>query len=232
MFVGEQRYVEDKIKNFMEYYRKTLEEDERTIFKNQVYIKGMKHARPGEDQPKYIEEDLDEEENKKFDREVAKSSSEDESHEQDDSDDDDSDENNESAEDFSAGKQLIIQKPGDEDIQLFPAMPMQVNVMTPQGKVIAGKKHDSDEDDDDEDEDDEAYANSKRNLRLSSAGSTHDAVQTNSPSSKSKLIEKNAEGGKGFKGDAPSLFNRSRLKDSTMKLDYDDDGEGEMKYRL
>lgn len=227
MFVGEQRYVEAKIKNFMEYYRKTLEEDERTIFKNQVYIKGMKHARPGEDMPQYIEEDQDEEENKKFDREIAKSSSDDDSHEQDDSDEEDSDENNDSREDFAADKQLIIHKPGDEDVQLFPPMPMQVNVLTPQGRVVAGD-NESDEEEDDDDEDD----SSKRNLRIGSAGSTHDNPQTNSPSSRSKLIERNTEGGKGFKGDAPSLFNRSRLKDSTMKLDYDDDGENEMKYRL
>jgi hypothetical protein len=230
MFVGEQRYVEKNIKAFMEYYRKTLEEDERTIFKNQVYIKGMRHARPDESKPDYQEEDPDDDENRKFDREVAKSSDEDESHEQDDDEDDDSDQDDDESNngDYgSSNKQVVIQRPGGEDIQLFPEMPMQVT--TP----VVDNNHDSDQDEEEEeDEEDDAYANSKRNLRLTSAGSVPENVSTNSPSSRSKLIEKNAEGGRGFKGDAPSVFNRSKLRDSTMKLDYDDDGENEMKYRL
>lgn len=226
MFVGEQRYVEAKIKAFMEYYRKTLEEDERTIFKNQDYIKGMKHARNEVQVPTYIEEDLDEEENKKFDREVAKSSDEENSDEDEDNDsDEESEEDNDSNNNINPfSTKIVIERPnGVEDQQLFPAMPMQVS---------SPAQNNKDSDEEEEEEEDEE-PDPRRNIRLNSAGSAHDSVHSgNTPSSKSKLIEKNSEGGKGFKGDAPSLFNKSKLRDSTMKLDYDDDGENEMKYRL
>mmetsp|Transcript_20403 Transcript_20403/g.17714 ORF Transcript_20403/g.17714 Transcript_20403/m.17714 type:complete len:93 (-) Transcript_20403:244-522(-) len=49
--------------------------------------------------------------------------------------------------------------------------------------------------------------------------------------SQAKLLDKS--GAKSIKGDAPSVFNQSKLaNNSTMKLEYDDDGENQMKYRL
>ena len=265
MFVGEQRYVENFIREFMEYYKRTLNVEEDEYAKTQAYVKGIKAKIRYDDKTDYKEEDPDAEENKKFDREADSSSSseeeepieeeEDEDSDEDDSDDDDGDEEEgngtRSSNHFLGLSSQKTATGSSQPSSIINLKPSPIRVKTPESNkkpqtlnIPVIDSADNSEDEDEEEEEERAPDPKKVDkYRYADTGSINnpspeyshrsDMPLTNSPSSRSKLIEKNTSSNNRMGRDEPSLFGRSRLgNNSTMKLDYDDDEEAEMKYRL
>ncbi len=274
MFVGEQRYVENFIRDFMEYYKKSLNVEEDDYAKTQAYVKGMKAKLKVDINKDYKEDDPDAEENKKFDREAASSSSseeeeppEEEEEDDDDSDEDGSDDDEDDSEEDDHGRSNLTDPKnflGLSSNLKSTAVPSQntpitinsqkVRVKTPDTNkkpqtlnipvVDSADNSDEDDEDEEEEEDEEEKRPDPKKLDKyryrdtgSNASPAHshrsDMPLTNSPSSRSKLIEKNSSSNNRMTKDEPSLFGRSRIgNNSTMKLDFDDDEEAEMKYRL
>lgn len=213
MFVGEQRYVEKHIGEFMEFYKKSLNVEEDNYATTQAQTKGGNYTKTVDEEQKHKDDDPDQEENKKFDREVEKSSSEEEKQEEPEDSDEESYEDDDAP--AKVSQKLVIERPISQDKKPRPM----------------GKLTNQSYDDDSDDEGHNVKAGEKykvneggSNLRLGTAGSSNNMPGTGTPSSRSKLIEKNASGAGAFRGDTPSMFNRSKLGDS-KRMDYDDDAE-------
>mgnify|MGYP001158040916 CR=1 FL=1 len=257
MFVGEQRFVEDDIRKFMEYFCSQMEEIEET--KIAEATKGITAKIKAGDKFMVEEEDPDFEANKDLVIKEVSSESESESEEESeysesDSDEEEEEEQEEDEEEVDEEEEEDeVEKPTarfKQDQDLSSARLKQEDSSVEQSEEVSEsqvKEEDEEEEEDDsdaeeeedeedeegEDEDeDEEEEDPKLNPANSNGGSLHSTEYNTKNLSLKTLLSNKPGGGAAFQGDAPSIFSKSKIQNSTIKIeDYDnDDTDGQ--YRL
>lgn len=261
MFVGEQRFVEDDIRKFMEYFCSQMEEIEET--KIAEATKGITAKIKAGDKFMVEEEDPDFEANKDLvikevsseseseseseeESEYSESDSdEEEEEEQEEEDEEEVDEEEEEEEDevekptarFKQDQDLSSARLKQEDSsveqseEVSESQVKEEDEEEEEGDSDAEEEDEEDEEGEDEDEDEEEE-DPKLNPANSNGGSLHSTEYNTKNLSLKTLLSNKPGGGAAFQGDAPSIFSKSKIQNSTIKIeDYDnDDTDGQ--YRL
>ena len=266
MFVGEQRFTEEFVTEFMELYRCSLEE-KRYDDKLQTAKGGVIKINPG---AKFagMDEDPDDQQNQKL---GGKPKEEEEEEEEDEEEEDEEEEDEEEEEEDDEQE-----KPeGDHDVSKRSHMNTSRALLTEGAPIIRpvsrelnarelkirpssktsditemnkdsmnlvsnnnmGDEEAEEEDEeiseeDEEEEEDESPKSIKKADELSLSHS-HSNLSENIPVySIEKTFKKQTSSKNFIRGDAPSIFNKSKIiNNSTMRLDFDDHEE-KLDYRL
>ena len=249
MFVGEQRFIEEDTRKFMEYYRQKIAEEDGE-FVSDDSGKGLTGKIAALDKLDEEEKDLDEEsESEEEEEEEKKEEEEEEKKEEvpkatdramldekkkktvgsDESDDDEDEDEDEEDEDDEDEDEEDEDEEGDDDEE-------------EEDDEEEGSEEEEDDDEEegseeeeDEEEEEEAPAPKKRQpmTRLEDKSISSRPLSGQSVRSMDIQIQNMSHrtGGGNFQGDAPSIFNRSRVQINSTLKNYDDEEE-EGAYRL
>jgi len=269
MFVGEQRFSGEHVVEFMELYKKSLEEKRLEVL-IQSGKGGVSKINPG---AKFMaaEDDLDEDENRKIEQKNKQSSDEDEDDEdedEDDEDEEDSEDSEENEESPVAAKKASLTHFEDNRSEVDPrsntsrgelinksdtkSMSTTQQQIRPNHKQPSqmevedlSEEEGSEEEDDEEEEEDSEEEDNPRIGKVKQLPKIDEQQSSLSVSNRSEVmlmnnasynnggkpVEKNNSSMNNMKGDTQTLFNKSKINNSTMKLDFDD-REDQMDYRL
>ena len=270
MFVGEQRFTEEFVTEFMELYRCSLEE-KRYNDKLQTAKGGVIKINPG---TKFaaMDEDPDDQQNQKLggkpkeEEEEEEEDVDEEEDEEEDEDEDEEEEENEQEkpeEDHNVSKRshmntsralltegVPIIRPVSRDLnarelKIRPTSKSSditemnkdsMNLMSNNMGDEEAEEEDEEISEEDEEEEEEQEEESPKSIKKAdelSLNHSHSNASENIPVySIEKTFKKQTSSKNFMKGDAPSIFNKSKIiNNSTMRLDFDDHEE-KLDYRL
>lgn len=259
MFVGEQRFIEEDTRKFMEYYRQKIAEEEGEIYEDET-SKGLtakiaavdklneeenqnldeEEEEESEEEEEEEEEKAEEEEKKDLEQPKKDGSGTDrvttegkkktetavDSEEEEDEDEEDEDEEDEEEEeDEDEEEEDEEEEEGDEE---------EDEEEEEEEEEDEEEEEEEEEDEEEEEEEEEPAPKKKSERPAAREEKSISSRPLSGQSLKSMDIQiqnlSHRTGGGNFQGDAPSIFNRSRVANSTLK-NYDED-EDEGQYRL